>query len=64
MYGVNLWYIVSYTIHQSMIESSKICKHCGHSCHCRDVCTVRTDDNETVSACDCSDCRCDNGTKA
>ena len=44
--------------------SSKICKHCGHSCHCRDVCTVRTDDNETVSACDCNDCRCDNGTKA
>ena len=38
--------------------SSKICNSCGHSCHCRDVCTVRTDENETVSACECNDCRC------
>ena len=43
--------------------SSKICNNCGHSCHCRDVCIVRTDDNETVSACDCNDCRCDNENK-
>ena len=43
--------------------SSKICIECGHSCHCRDVCTVRTDEDETVSACECNDCRCENKSK-
>ena len=38
--------------------SSKICKECGHSCHCRDVCnTWMTKENET--RCDCNDCRCE-----
>ena len=43
--------------------SSKMCKSCNHSCHCRDVCTVRTDENETVSVCECNDCRCKDDNK-
>lgn len=44
------------------MATNKICKDCGHSCHCRDVCTVRTDENETVSACECANCRCEKDT--
>jgi hypothetical protein len=40
------------------------CTKCGHSCHCRDVCTVRTDEDETVSICECNDCRCIKERKA
>ena len=43
--------------------SSKICKECGHSCHCRDVCTVRTDEDSPgqtiIAMCECNDCRCE-----
>ena len=42
--------------------SSKICDKCGHSCHCRDMCTVRTDEDtpgqSIISICECNDCRC------
>ena len=47
----------------SNTADSQICNKCNHSCHCRDVCTVRTDENETVSACECIDCRCGNRSK-
>ena len=43
--------------------SSEICKDCGHSCHCRDMCTVRTDEDSPgqtiIAMCDCNDCRCE-----
>ena len=42
--------------------SSKICNDCGHSCHCRDMCTVRTDEDSPgqtiIAMCECNDCRC------
>ena len=45
------------------MSNTAICNKCNHSCHCRDVCMVRTDENETVSACECIDCRCGNRSK-
>ena len=49
------------------MATNKICDNCGHSCHCRDVCTVRTDEDtpgqSIIAICECNDCRCENKSK-